>query len=163
VEADIARLPAAFRQMSFDHVIANPPYLRADAGTAAQDIGKEASFREDTPLANWVAVARARLKPRGWLTMIQNADRLPDMFWRRWTGSDRSGDAPAIAGRARCGPGPSAGRARAGGPRSGCLRPLLLHEGARICETGKATRPRFRPSCGTVAALHWPDGAIGRN
>jgi tRNA1Val (adenine37-N6)-methyltransferase len=36
--------------MSFDHVIANPPYLRADAGTAAQDIGKEASFREDTPL-----------------------------------------------------------------------------------------------------------------
>jgi tRNA1Val (adenine37-N6)-methyltransferase len=66
--------------MSFDHVIANPPYLRADAGTAAQDIGKEASFREDTPLANWIAVARARLKPKGWLTMIQNADRLPDML-----------------------------------------------------------------------------------
>jgi tRNA1Val (adenine37-N6)-methyltransferase len=78
VEADIA-LPAGLRQVSFDHVIANPPYFRADSGTAAQDSGKDASFREDTPLGLWVG-ARARLKPRGWLTMIQNADRLPDLL-----------------------------------------------------------------------------------
>jgi tRNA1Val (adenine37-N6)-methyltransferase len=134
-------LPVRFRQMSFDHVIANPPYLRADAGTAAQDIGKEASFREDTPLANWIAVARARLKPKGWLTMIQNADRLPDML----AALDGFGSVSVMPLQSRVGRAAGRfllGRARAGGRRFSCLRPLLVHEGARICETGKATRPR---------------------
>ena len=77
VEADLASLPIDLRQRSFDHVIANPPFLRAGAGTPSTDAGREAAFREETPLADWIACARARLKPKGWLTMIHLAERLP--------------------------------------------------------------------------------------
>jgi tRNA1Val (adenine37-N6)-methyltransferase len=66
VEAVTSRdLPSDLRRLSFDHVIANPPYFRAGEGTGAQDRGKDNSFREDTPLHVWLKVARARLKPRG--------------------------------------------------------------------------------------------------
>ena len=78
VQADLTALPADLRQMQFDHVIANPPYFGAGAGSRAKDAGREAANREDTPLADWIGVARARLKPGGWLTLIHLAERLPD-------------------------------------------------------------------------------------
>lgn len=78
VEADLAALPAELRQMSFDHVIANPPYFPPGEGSRADDPGREAANREETPLALWIATARARLKPGGWLTLIHLAERLPD-------------------------------------------------------------------------------------
>jgi tRNA1(Val) A37 N6-methylase TrmN6 len=78
VEADLARLPADMRARSFDHVLANPPYFAAGDGTAARDAGREAANREETPLDDWIATARARLKPKGWLTLIHLAERLPD-------------------------------------------------------------------------------------
>ncbi|MBF9048056.1 methyltransferase [Rhodobacterales bacterium LSUCC0031] len=78
VEADLTALPADLRQEQFDHVIANPPYFAAGDGSRAKDAGREAANREETPLASWVATARARLRPGGWLTMIHLAERLPD-------------------------------------------------------------------------------------
>lgn len=78
VTADLAALPDDLRQMSFDHVLANPPYFPQGGGTQAQDAGREAANREVTPLAQWIATARARLKPGGWLTLIHLAERLPD-------------------------------------------------------------------------------------
>ena len=77
-EADLADLPGPLRQMSFDHVLANPPFFGAGEGTGARDPGREAANREDTPLSAWIATARARLKPGGWLTLIHLAERLPD-------------------------------------------------------------------------------------
>jgi tRNA1Val (adenine37-N6)-methyltransferase len=155
VEADFIALPVAFRQMSFDHVIANPPYLRADAGTAAQDIGKEASFREDTPLANWIAVARARLKPKGWLTMIQNADRLPDML----AALDGFGSVSVMPLQSRV--GRAAGRvllrARKGGRAPfRLLAPALLHEGDAHLRDGESYTPEVNAVLRDGAALHWP-------
>lgn len=78
VEADLSRLPADLRARSFDHVLANPPFFAAGDGTAARDAGREAANREETPLADWIATARARLKPKGWLTLIHLAERLPE-------------------------------------------------------------------------------------
>ena len=78
VEADLAHLPADLRAQSFDHVITNPPFFAAGEGTAARDAGREAANREETPLPVWIATARARLKPKGWLTLIHLAERLPD-------------------------------------------------------------------------------------
>lgn len=77
-EADLTDLPADLRQMSFDHVLANPPFFAAGDGTGARDPGREAANRAETPLPDWIATARARLKPRGWLTLIHLAERLPD-------------------------------------------------------------------------------------
>ncbi|MEX3017000.1 tRNA1(Val) (adenine(37)-N6)-methyltransferase [Gymnodinialimonas hymeniacidonis] len=135
VEADLTALPAELRQRSFDHVIANPPYLAAGAGTAAEDAGREGAFREETPLAEWCTVARARLKPGGWLTMIHLAERLPDVL----AGLDGFGSIAVLPLAAR--EGRDAGRvvlrARKGG--RGAFRlcaPVLIHEGATHLRDG---------------------------
>lgn len=78
-DGDLRDMPAALR-IGFDHVIANPPYLAPQGGTIARDPGREAALREVTPLSDWIATARRRLSPGGWLTMIHAADRLPDVL-----------------------------------------------------------------------------------
>jgi len=80
VEGDLQTMPTALRARSFDHVIANPPYFDRNAGTSAGDAGREAARREAAPLAAWVDAATRRLAPKGWLTIIQRADRLPDLL-----------------------------------------------------------------------------------
>ncbi|MFV2001925.1 MAG: tRNA1(Val) (adenine(37)-N6)-methyltransferase [Paracoccaceae bacterium] len=80
VLADLAKLPAGLRALNFDHVIANPPYFERDRGTAAKNTGRDVALAGATPLAVWVDVATRRLKPGGWLTMIQKAARLPDLL-----------------------------------------------------------------------------------
>lgn len=80
IDADIARLPQDVVQASYDHVIANPPYLAPQAGTAAMDKGRERAFRQQTPLAIWVDTAARRLRPGGVLSMIHLAERLPELL-----------------------------------------------------------------------------------
>lgn len=75
--ADLRKLPEAVLQTSFDHVIANPPYYLRGRGTAANNSGREMALGETTPLVDWIEVATRRLKPKGYLTVIQNAERLP--------------------------------------------------------------------------------------
>lgn len=76
VTADLTDLPRDIRDRSFDHVLANPPYFAA--GTRAEDAARAAARHEQTPLEDWIAVAGRRLKPKGALTMILSADRLPE-------------------------------------------------------------------------------------
>ncbi|PIE10275.1 MAG: methyltransferase [Rhodobacterales bacterium] len=78
--ADLTRLPDALRARSFDHVIANPPYYERGKGSAAPDPGRDTALAGDTPLTAWCDAATRRLKPKGWLTMIQKADRLGDVL-----------------------------------------------------------------------------------
>ncbi|CAM3185253.1 tRNA1(Val) A37 N6-methylase TrmN6 [Paracoccus aminovorans] len=78
LEGDLARMPAALRDRSFDHVIANPPYFRG--GSVAPDPGRGTARHEATPLAGWIAAGLRRLRPGGWLTMIQRAERLGEML-----------------------------------------------------------------------------------
>ena len=78
--ADLAALPEGVRQRQFDHVIANPPYFRAGAHTSAGDAGRATALGEATPLPAWIAAAARRLAPRGYLHVIQRADRLPELL-----------------------------------------------------------------------------------
>ncbi|NVO56584.1 methyltransferase [Rhodobacteraceae bacterium B1Z28] len=80
IDADLGVLPSDLRQRQFDHVIANPPYYRSGAHSPASDQGRSVALGEQTPLADWIEVAAKRLAPRGYLHMIQKADRLPDML-----------------------------------------------------------------------------------
>lgn len=130
VEADLAALPADLRQMQFDHLIANPPYFAAGDGSQAKDAGREAANREETPLALWVATARARLKPGGWLTMIHLAERLPDCLGAL---SEGFGAIAVLPLQPR--PGRAATRVvirarRAARTPFTLLPPFLIHEGA---------------------------------
>ncbi|WP_417726828.1 tRNA1(Val) (adenine(37)-N6)-methyltransferase [Roseovarius sp.] len=77
---DIAAMPPALRARQFDHVIANPPYFDRDRSTAAQDPGREQAMGEALPLADWVSAAARRTLSGGSVTMIQRAERLPDLL-----------------------------------------------------------------------------------
>lgn len=126
VVADLTALPAPLRQRSFDHVIANPPYY--GPGTGSDDPGRDVALREQTPLADWCAVARARLRPGGWLTMIHMAERLPDLL----AGLDGFGSVAVqpLAPRVGRAAGRVVVRARKGAKGAfRLLAPILLHEG----------------------------------
>lgn len=80
VTADLRQLPADLRQKRFDHVIMNPPYFDRTAGTAAANPGRDMALGGDTPLANWLDIGARRLGPRGYLTLIQRMERLPEVL-----------------------------------------------------------------------------------
>ncbi|WP_282601995.1 methyltransferase domain-containing protein [Paracoccus sp. PARArs4] len=71
---DLADPPAGLRGRGFDHVIMNPPYFLG--GTPAPDPGRATARTEETPLDDWLDAGLRRLNPKGWLTVIQRADRL---------------------------------------------------------------------------------------
>lgn len=75
---DLAAPPPPLRAQSFDHVIMNPPYFLG--GTAAPDPGRAGARQEVTPLQLWLDAGLRRLRPGGWLTVIQRADRLDGLI-----------------------------------------------------------------------------------
>jgi len=155
VTADLANLPAALRQQSYDHVIANPPYFPAGGGTSAQDPGREGALREETPLADWTGTAARRLKPKGWLTMIHATDRVPELL------AALAPDFGAIALRPLA---PRTGRAAprvlirarkgARAPFS-LLAPLILHDGPAHTGDGDDFTPLARAVLRDAAAIGW--------
>lgn len=78
--ADLRRLPADLRQLRFDHVMMNPPYFDRDKGHASTDTGRDIALGGETPLADWLDIGIRRLAPKGYLTIIQKMDRLPEVI-----------------------------------------------------------------------------------
>lgn len=150
-EGDLAAMPAALRALSFDHVIANPPYFGAGKGTPARDAGREAAQREATPLALWIDAGLRRLRPGGWLVLIQAAERLPHLVAAL---EDRAGSVTVLPIAPRA--GRPAGRvilsARKGGRAPfRLLAPFILHEGTE--------HPGDREHYSTAASAILRDGA----
>ncbi|MFW8635756.1 tRNA1(Val) (adenine(37)-N6)-methyltransferase [Cribrihabitans pelagius] len=155
-EADLAALPADLRQRRFDHVIANPPYYRAGAHSPAQDAGRRTALGEATPLADWIGTAARRLAPKGYLHMIQRADRLPEML-TACEGRLGSVEVLPLAPRAGKAAELVILRARKEGRAAFRLHaPLVLHEGARHDGDGESYRPEVRTVLRGGAALDWP-------
>ena len=76
---DLAR-PLPQELGPFDHVATNPPYLAAAVADPSPDASKALATVESTaPLARWLAVATAALKPAGTLTVIHRSDRLDEI------------------------------------------------------------------------------------
>jgi tRNA1Val (adenine37-N6)-methyltransferase len=73
--ADIARLPPLG---AFDHACANPPY-HPDGGTPSPDDARRtAKQAPDGLLGIWAAALARDLRPRGTLTFVMPASRLPE-------------------------------------------------------------------------------------
>ena len=72
-------LPAALRAERFEHILSNPPYFEAHA-PRAEDAGRDVARAESVTLSDWIAAAGRRLAPGGRLTLIQRAERLPDIL-----------------------------------------------------------------------------------
>ncbi len=63
--------------ISFDHVICNPPYLEAGKHLKSPSIEKaKAMGHEEAVLKEWIDIAYRRLRPNGSLTMIHRADHM---------------------------------------------------------------------------------------
>lgn len=80
VTADLTALPPELRQRRFDHVIANPPYFQREQSTPATDAGRETALGEGTALRHWIDVAARRVRDGGHVTVIQRAERLPELI-----------------------------------------------------------------------------------
>ena len=129
LNCDLADLPTQTRQRQFDHVIANPPYYRAGAHSAARDAGRRTALGEETPLVDWIDVAARRLAPKGYCHIIQRSDRLPDLLMA-CAGRLGSIEVLPFSGRAGRAPDLIILRARKGGRADFRLyAPRVLHSG----------------------------------
>ena len=130
VTGDLRHMPEELRQRQFTHVIMNPPYFDRRAGHASLDAGRDIALAGETPLADWIAAGARRVAPRGYFTLIQRIERLPEVL----TGlSDRMGGiiVRPIAGRANRAPELFIVQARHGGRTPFRLaQTLVMHEGA---------------------------------
>ncbi len=62
---------------TFDHAMANPPYLASGTATPPADAGRAAAHVEsEADLAAWLRFALVMLRSKGTLTLIHRADRL---------------------------------------------------------------------------------------
>ncbi|MGB0799959.1 MAG: tRNA1(Val) (adenine(37)-N6)-methyltransferase [Planktomarina sp.] len=77
---DVANRPTPFFDRHFDHVIMNPPYFEGAKGLAPIDAGRSSGRRETVPLQAWVIMAGKRLRPKGYLTLVQRIERLPEVL-----------------------------------------------------------------------------------
>ena len=79
-QGDVSVRPTPFYDRSFHHVIMNPPYFAADASSISPEAGRASGRSEQVALSHWVDMAAKRLRPKGYLTAIQRAERLPDLL-----------------------------------------------------------------------------------
>lgn len=80
MNADLHRPPPRLSGTSFDHVMTNPPFLRASASTAPAAGRAEAHVEGEGGLDGWLLASLRMLRPGGSLTVIHRADRLADLL-----------------------------------------------------------------------------------
>jgi tRNA1(Val) A37 N6-methylase TrmN6 len=80
VEGDLSRMPAALKEVSFDHVIINPPFFDKGSVSKPQNMGKATAHVIETELGVWIDASLKRLKPNGTITIIQLAEQLSDIL-----------------------------------------------------------------------------------
>ncbi|WP_158969027.1 tRNA1(Val) (adenine(37)-N6)-methyltransferase [Chachezhania sediminis] len=157
VTADLAALPSDVRARSFDHVLANPPYFRAGAHQPADDSGRATALGGATPLSQWIGIAAKRLKPRGYLHMINRTDRLPEMLS---AAEGRLGSIEVLPISARLGRSPDLVilRMRKDGRAPFRLHaPLVLHVGfAHVQDGADDYVPEIAAVLRRGAKLVWP-------
>lgn len=74
---DLLTPPPRLEPGTFDHAMANPPYLAAGTATPPADAGRAAAHVEsEADLAAWLRFALVMLRSKGTLTLIHRADRL---------------------------------------------------------------------------------------
>lgn len=152
VTADLTDLPEELRAQSFDHVMANPPFFDRTQGSKARS-DREGGRGEQTPLATWVDTAIRRLAPGGVLSMIQRAERLPDLLGAV---DSRLGDITVLPLAPRQGRAAKLVILQARKGAKGPFRlatPLVLHDGVRHERDGDSYSAMARAILRENAAL----------
>ncbi|WP_428926485.1 tRNA1(Val) (adenine(37)-N6)-methyltransferase [Marinibacterium sp. SX1] len=156
IDGDLTAPPPDLRQLSFHHIVANPPYFDPSARIRAADDGRERALAEVAPLSAWVDCAARRLRPRGYLHVIQRTDRLPDLLA---AAAGRLGSVEVLPLAARVGRAPEhvIFRARKDGRAPFRLHaPLILHQGARHLADGEDYSTEIAAVLRHGNILPWP-------
>ena len=78
---DILRPPPRMAPGTFHHVMANPPYQAAQAGTRPDSSGRDmANVEGEAELADWVRYCLNMVRSKGSVTFIHRADRLDSLL-----------------------------------------------------------------------------------
>jgi tRNA1(Val) A37 N6-methylase TrmN6 len=98
---DLLQPPVRLAPASFDHVLANPPYLVEGSGRPSPDPAKaRATVEAGAKLADWIAFCLRMVRNGGTVTLIHRGDRLADLLilvagrlgditlWPLWPGGD---------------------------------------------------------------------------
>ncbi len=81
VEGDLLSPPADLVAGSFDHVMANPPYLAAASGNPSPDAAKRAATVESAArLDDWLRFIMTMARPGGTVTVIHRYDRKDEVI-----------------------------------------------------------------------------------
>ena len=136
--ADLRALPPPLKARGFDHIIANPPYFHRVRGTAARDAGRDIALAGETPLVDWITVATQRLGPKGYLTLIQKADRLADVLKAMDQRLGSISVLPLAPRRTRAAELVIVQARKGGRGAFRLLAPLILHEGDRHERDGES-------------------------
>ena len=80
ITGDLTAPPADLRAMSFEHVMMNPPFFEDGEVSAPTDAGKSTAFVDAGDLTDWLDCGIKRLRPKGTLSIIHLAHRLPDIL-----------------------------------------------------------------------------------
>lgn len=124
--------PIRLTPAAFDHVMANPPFMPEGRGNPPPDPAKAAATVEDTAadLEQWLRFCLLMVRPKGTVTLIHRADRLPELLagltgrlgdiciFPLWPNADGRTPAKRIIVRGR----------RGGGTPLSILPGLFLHE-----------------------------------
>ena len=77
IAGNLLHPPPRLSPGTFDHVMANPPFIEAGRGTAARDPAKAAASTEgEASLADWVRFALVMVRDKGSVIFIHRADRI---------------------------------------------------------------------------------------
>ncbi len=90
IEGDILSPPASLSLGSFDHVIANPPYLAKGQGNPPPDLAKRAATVEgDAELGDWLRFLLSMVRDGGSVSVIHRYDRVDEVVQcleKKWAG-----------------------------------------------------------------------------
>ena len=81
VSGDLLVPPDGVVRRAFDHVFANPPYMKAGTGQMPANRAKAlATIEGGAGLGDWLAFCLARTTPSGTVTIVHRYDRLRDVL-----------------------------------------------------------------------------------
>jgi len=109
---DLIQPPPRLAGGTFAHVMANPPYIEAAQGIASPfDHKKVSNTLATTGLEQWAKFALLMARPKGTVTFVYRADRLPDILsyfhgklgdiviYPLWPGDDKPAKRVLVRGR----------------------------------------------------------------
>ena len=81
VSGDLLDPPSDVTEGTFDHVFANPPYMKSGTGKTPANRAKAlATIEGEAGLGNWLEFCLARTTPSGTVTIVHRHDRLGEIL-----------------------------------------------------------------------------------